>query len=97
LYMRELIKKKIYTFSKGKIFSSNKRHYANFDEWFRTDKKWQSFFRDLLFDENSVSKKYLNQSYIKQLFEEQIAGKKNNAMKLMYLTTFELFLQKFFI
>jgi len=96
LYMKELIKKKTFTFSKGKIFFPNKRHYANFDEWFRSDKQWQSFFRDLLLNENRASKKYLNQDYLKQLFEEQITGRKNNAMKLMYLATFELFIRIFF-
>jgi asparagine synthase (glutamine-hydrolysing) len=96
LYMRELIKKKIFTFSNGKIFLPNNRHYANFEEWFRTNKKWQSFFRDLLLNENSSLKKYLNQSYIRQLFDEQVSGKKNNIMKLMYLATFELFIRIFF-
>ncbi|MCU0851001.1 MAG: asparagine synthase-related protein [Candidatus Thermoplasmatota archaeon] len=96
LYIRELIKKKMFVFSKGRIFISNKRHYVNFEEWFRTNKSWQSFFRDLLLTENTSSKKYFNQSYIQQLFEEQIEGKKNNIMKLMYLATFELFNKIFF-
>jgi asparagine synthase (glutamine-hydrolysing) len=96
LYVRELIKKKIHTFSKGKIFSSNKRHYANFDEWFRINDQWQNFFKELLFNKDYKSKRYLNQDYAKQLFEEAIAGKNNNAMKLMYLVTFELFLKKYF-
>jgi asparagine synthetase B (glutamine-hydrolysing) len=93
---RDLLLKKIYTFSKGKIQSHNTYHYVDFDEWFRTNERWQNFFKELLLNKNSKSQKYLNQDYVKQLLEEAITGKNNNGIKLMYLATFELFLTKFF-
>jgi asparagine synthase (glutamine-hydrolysing) len=96
IYARDLFLKKINTFSKGKIQLHNAHHYVDFDEWFRTNEQWQNFFKELLLNKDYKSKKYLNQDYVKQLFEEAIVGKNNNAMKLMYLATFELFLQKYF-
>lgn len=93
---KELIKKWIQKFSKGRILFSNKRSYVNFDEWFRTNDNWQSFFRELLLNENSKSKKYLNQNYIEELFQEQITGEKNNSMKLLHIASFEIFLRLFF-
>ena len=96
LFGRELLKKKIHKFSKGKIHLPNKRSYVNFDEWFRTNENWQSFFRELLLNENVKSEKYLNQNYIEKLFREQVAGEKDNSMKLLYLASFKLFLRLFF-
>ena len=96
IYGSNLLKRKMHILFGGKIFLEKKRSYVSFDEWFRTNEQWQSFFKELLLNEDSKSKKYLNQDYIKQLLEEQITGKNSHVMKLMYLATFELFLQKFF-
>lgn len=93
---KELIKKRIQNLSNRKIILSNKRSYVNFDEWFRTNENWQSFFKELLLNENNKSGKYLNQKYIETLFQEQITGKKKNSKKLLYLASFELFLRQFF-
>jgi len=95
IYGSNLLKRKMHILFGGKIFLEKKHSYVNFDEWFRTNEQWQSFFKELLLNKDSKSKKYLNQDYIKQLLEEQITGKYNHAMKLMYLATFELFFRKF--
>jgi len=96
IHGRDLLLKKINTFSKGKIQLYNTHNYVDFDAWFRTNVQWQNFFKELLCNKDYKSQKYINQDYVKQLFEESIVGKNNNAMKLMYLATFELFLQKYF-
>jgi asparagine synthase (glutamine-hydrolysing) len=95
MFGKELLKKKLYNFSKGRITLSNKRSYVNFDEWFRTNENWQIFFKDLLLNENDKSKKYFNQDYIEQLFQEQTKGERNNSMKLLYLASFKIFLDTF--
>lgn len=96
LFGRELIKKRIQKFSKGKIHLPNKRSYVNFDEWFRTNENWQSYFRELLLDENGKYEKYFNRDYIEQLFQKQVAGEKDNSMKLLYVASFKIFLRLFF-
>jgi asparagine synthase (glutamine-hydrolysing) len=93
---KELIKKRIHKFSKGKILLPNKRSYVNFDEWFRTNENWQAFFRELLLNENGKSEKYFNQDYIEKFLQEQITGEKDNSAKLLYLASFKIFLRLFF-
>ena len=93
---KELIKKKIQKFSKGKILLPNKRSYVNFDEWFRTNENWQTFFRELLLNKNGKSEKYFNQDYIGKLLQEQVAGEKDNSMKLLFIASFKIFLRFFF-
>lgn len=96
LVIRERFKKKLYAISKGKILLKNKRSYVSFDEWFRTDPKWQNFFKEVLFYKDDISVEILNFDYIKLLFEEQISGKKKNSLKLLYLASFKLFLKEYF-
>jgi|GEM_PF-1145721 len=96
LNIREMIKRKLMVISKGSLSLPNKRKYADIDQWFQTNKQWQNFFRELLLNQDNKSKRYINQDYVNQLFEEQIKGKKSNALKLMYLASFEIFLQNFF-
>jgi len=93
---KELIKKKVYKFSKGKLFLPNKRSYINFDEWFHVNTNWQAFFKELLLNEDDKSEKFFNQNYIEKLFQEQVTGERNNSMKLLYLASFKLFLRLFF-
>jgi asparagine synthase (glutamine-hydrolysing) len=93
---RELLKKRIQKFSKGKILLPNKRSYINQDEWFRTNENWQTFFRELLLNKNGKSEKYFNQNYIETLLQDQLAGEKNNSMKLLYIASFKIFLRLFF-
>ena len=93
---KELIKKKIHIISKGEIFLPNKRSYVNFDEWFRTNENWQSFFKELLLNENGKSEKYFNQNYIEKLLQEQVTGEKDNSMKLLYIASFKIFIRLYF-
>jgi hypothetical protein len=89
---KEIAKQKLYKLTKGRIRLSNKRSYVNFNEWFWSNKNWQSFFRETLLDEND---KYFNQDYVKQLFQEQTSGQKDNSRKLLYLASFKIFLKLF--
>ena len=93
--IRNKIKRLIWKVSKGKIFIPSKRGYVEFNDWLRTNEKWRRFFKDLLLDKNAMSKKYFNQDYIKTLIREHEEGKKNNAQKILYIASFELFLRLF--
>lgn len=93
---KELIKRRIYKLSDGKISLSNKRSYVNFDEWFRTNANWQAFFRELLLKEDGKSERLLNRDYVEKLFQQQATGEKDNSMRLLYLASFKLFLRLFF-
>ncbi|KAF5437635.1 asparagine synthase (glutamine-hydrolyzing) [Candidatus Methanophagaceae archaeon] len=89
------LKRQIWKLSKGKIFIPGKRTYVEFNDWLRTNENWKIFFKDLLLDKNAMSKTYFNQDYIKTLIREHEKGKKNNAQKILYLASFELFLRLF--
>lgn len=97
---KEFVKKRIWRLSKGRIILSNKRSYVNFEEWFRTDENWNSFFKELLLNESSLSKKYINQDYVKTIFDNLKKGKGirfiRDPMRIIYLASFELFLKLFF-
>lgn len=97
MYLRieNKIKRLVWKISKGKIFIPKKRSYVEFNDWLRTNETWKRFFKDLLLDKNAMSKKYLNQEYIKTLIREHEEGKTNNSQKILYLASFELFLELF--
>jgi len=97
MYLRigDKIKRLIWKISKGKIFIPKKRSYVEFNDWLRTNENWKIFFKNLLLDKNAISKKYLNQEYINTLIREHEEGKTNNSQKILYLASFELFLELF--
>ncbi len=96
LSIRESAKKKVNKVSNGRFFLPDSRRYTNQDEWFITNEKWQTYFRDILLKNNDIYKKILNQEYIKNLFNEQIAGEKDHSIQLKYIASFKIFLNLFF-
>ena len=95
LRIQNKIKRLVWKISKGKISIHSKKSYVESNEWLRTNENWKRFFKDLLLDKNAMSKKYLNQEYINTLIREHEEGKKNNSQKILYLASFELFLELF--
>jgi asparagine synthase (glutamine-hydrolysing) len=96
LSARESIRSRVNKISKGMIFLPDSRRYADQDEWFRTNEKWQRFFRGLLLKKNGTSEKFFNQDHIENLLQGQIAGEKNNTAELKYIASFKIFLKLFF-
>lgn len=100
LFIKLMLKRMLWRFSGGRIYLPDRRSYVNFEEWFRTNENWKSFFEDLLLNKNCLYMKYINQDYVKNLFHEVSKGKKlrvsTYANKLVYLASFELFLRLFF-
>lgn len=90
---KEKIKRIIWRVSKGTLLSSNKRVYVNPDGWFRVDDKWRQFFEELLLSKDTICTKFFNQKFLEKLFHEQVSGKRNNSIKILYLASLELFLR----
>jgi len=90
-------KEAISKLSRGKIVIPKKSSYVDFNEWFKTNENWKKYFRDLLLTEESVSKIYLDQNYVKKLIEDNEKGKSDNALKIMFIASFELFLRDIYI
>ncbi len=95
LRIKNRFRKLILSISKGRISISSKRHYVDFEDWLRTNENWKNYFKELLLSDDSLSKKYFNQDFIKKLFEEHESGKCNNSLKIIYIASFELFLEVF--
>ena len=96
LYFRERIKRGIFKISRGKIYLPNKRSYVNFNEWLYREKTWKNYFKKLLLSKTTIStKEYINQEYVETLFKKHLKGERSNAIKILYLATFELFLRIF--
>ena len=94
-HIKRYTKRKLYQWSNGKIALKDKQTYDNWDELFRTDKELVQFFKELLLNEKAYSKKYLNQEYIKKLFQIHQEGRQNLAHGILYLATFEYLLSIF--
>lgn len=92
---KERLKKKIWYWTRGKIYLPNKRRYINLDEWLRLNEKWKGFVKGILLDEKACSTNYFNKNYIETLIYQHETGKANHAQRLAYLATFELFLRMF--
>jgi Asparagine synthase (glutamine-hydrolyzing) len=93
---KEGLKMRVNKLFPGKIFLPNKRVYLNFSQWFRVNENWKNYFKELLLTEKTVSKKYLNQKYIQNLICEHEKGEEDNALKILHIASFEIFLRLFF-
>jgi hypothetical protein len=93
---KELLKKKLFSLTQGKINFRNIRSYADYDGWFKNDSEWKAFFENLILSESSQIRMYINQEYVRKLYNEQVSGKKYNALKLIQIANFEMFLRLFF-
>jgi asparagine synthase (glutamine-hydrolysing) len=95
----ELAKKLLWRLSNRRLILFNKRSYVNFEEWFRTNEKWISFFENLLLDKNTEYQKYINKDFVKSILINLRAGKGiryiRNPKRILFLASFELFLRKF--
>lgn len=81
--------------SGGRIHIHNRADYVDHSGWLRTEDSWKSYFRTLMLSDNSLSREYLDQSYVGYLMGAHEAGKINASYRLMRLVTFEIFLRRF--
>lgn len=81
--------------SRNRMILPKKRSYVNFNEWLKTNENWKKYFRELLLTEETASKEFINQNYVKTLIDDHEKGKSENSMKILFIASFELFLRIF--
>jgi asparagine synthase (glutamine-hydrolysing) len=91
---KAILRNKIRRFTKGKLFSKERRSYVNFFQWFQTDDNWQRFFEILI--ENPPRNALFNNGYVHDLLKEQTNGVKDNVGKLLNITTIYMLLRDIF-
>ncbi|MEM3610200.1 MAG: asparagine synthase-related protein [Candidatus Anstonellales archaeon] len=91
---KTLIKNRIIKYINSEILK-DKKSYVSFSQWFQTNKQWQEFFKKI-FIEDPPKNSFFNKSYIKTMLEEQIKGRRNNAIKLLYLATIYMLIKEYF-
>lgn len=92
---KAILRNKIRKYTKGRLFSEERRSYVNFYQWFQTNESWQKFFYEILV-KNPPKNDFFNNDYVHNLLKEQINGRRDNVGKLLYLTTIYLFLRNTF-
>lgn len=94
---KEFAKKRVQILSGNRGIMKNKRSYVAFNEWFRTNHEWQSYFEKILLEDDPVSSRYIKQEYVKNILNEQERGFHDHSLNLLYLATFKLFIKKNFV
>ncbi|MAF85634.1 MAG: hypothetical protein CL875_04060 [Dehalococcoidales bacterium] len=101
------LKPLIYRLSAGNIYIRNTFGYISLNELFLVNKTWRKAIQDIIADEFSLSREYLNIDYVKQLLAEhgkilppwQITSQQrftaNYSTPLSFIAAFELFLRLF--
>jgi len=97
----------IYRLSAGNIYIRNTFGYISLNELFLVNKTWRKAIQDIITDESSLSREYLNIDYAKQLLAEhgkilppwQIMSQQkftaDYSTSLSFIAAFELFLRLF--
>jgi asparagine synthase (glutamine-hydrolysing) len=94
-YARERRGEFIWRLSGGRLCLSNKTDYVDHPGWLRAHEGWRRHFRTLLLSDESLSKQYLDQSYMSYLMAEHARGRIDASYRLMRVVTFEMFLRRF--
>jgi asparagine synthase (glutamine-hydrolysing) len=94
-YTRERRGEFIWRLSGGRLCLSNKTDYVDHPGWLRAHEGWRRHFRTLLLSDESLSKQYLDQSYMSYLMAEHARGRIDASYRLMRVVTFEMFLRRF--
>jgi asparagine synthase (glutamine-hydrolysing) len=78
---------------KRNFFLDKNNNYIDYNNLLRTNKEYREFINHYI---NKVkNREYFNKDYIENIWKLQINGKKNYAMFLGLLVTFELFLEEY--
>jgi asparagine synthase (glutamine-hydrolysing) len=76
--------------SRGTISLPEKFGYPDLGEWIRKDSLLRTYFENILLDKKTLNREYFNPSFIAKMVDEHMTGKKDWAMQLCALLTFEL-------
>lgn len=101
------LKRLLYRLSAGKIYIRNTFGYQSLNDFFLVNPNWRKAVEDIIADEQSLSREYLNLDYVKRLLERhgdiltprQVMRQQqftaNYAAPLSFIVSFELFLRLF--
>jgi asparagine synthase (glutamine-hydrolysing) len=95
--VKEFTKKRLQILSGNRGIMKNKRSYVAFNEWFRTNRAWQSYFEKILLEEDPVSSRYIKQDYVSKILAEQEKGLHDHSLNLLYIATFKLLIKRYFL
>jgi len=75
------------------VFFIKSHNYIDYDDLLRTNKEYQNFMREKI--NNVLSREYFNKDSIEKIWKLHIDGRKNYAMLIGLLVTFEIFLENY--
>jgi asparagine synthase (glutamine-hydrolysing) len=94
-YLRETRGELVWRLSGGRLRLRNMTDYVDHAGWLRGNDSWKRYFRTRLLSDDSLSRQYLDQSYLGYLMGEHEAGRINASYRLMRVVTVEIFLRRF--
>jgi asparagine synthase (glutamine-hydrolysing) len=74
----------------GGRFPKDTKHFADYDNWMRNDKKLRGYILNILLDKRTLERHYFNQKQIKEILDSHMNGEKNYSELIGRLLTFEL-------
>ena len=74
----------------GGRFPKDTKHFADYDNWMRNDKKLRDYILNILLDKRTLERHYFNQKQIKEILDSHMNGEKNYSELIGRLLTFEL-------
>jgi asparagine synthase (glutamine-hydrolysing) len=95
LSLKRRLRNLILRISSGRVSLTDRHHFVNFGEWFRSDPQWRDLLRVLLLDQSSRTRKYFKRDFVEKLIHNHLTGTSDNTIRLANLVTFELFLREF--
>jgi asparagine synthase (glutamine-hydrolysing) len=78
---------------KKNFFIDKNMNYIDYDNLLRTNKEYQEYMKKMI--NKAKLRKFFNPDYIEELWQSHINGKKNYAMLLGLLVSFEIFLENY--
>lgn len=93
---KEFAKKRFQILSGNRSILKNKRSYVAFNEWFRTNPAWQSYFQKILLEDDPISSRYIRHDYVKRILREQEKGLYDHSLNLLHIATFKILIKSHF-
>ena len=76
---------------KERVYLPSTRFDANFLEWFRVQKQWQTFLNDIFFsDKKSLISSLFNRKELRNILHNHYNGRKNNHKIIQFITSLQI-------
>jgi len=95
-YYRDVMRRALNLFKKiTGVSIENKSGNPDVAEWIRSKSEIRTYIEQILLDENALCKKFLNESYIREIIERHMSYDRDYNPQIFILLSFELFLRNF--